>query len=215
MKKLVFGLIAIVMFGFVGNAQNKFDYSLFELVKNNSLNLSNEINDILAKSLPNEQILNIINDKTGLKDNFTPKAYEYFNYDSNQMRVKGLSDGIFNTNDLNLIDEFVNNLKLKSFDKSLLSFEESVLKLNLSEKEFTKYNTFANMVKYVEYQGNVFSNPTARFNWDCALAIGQYTLTTVAVGAVCTPEPASPLACPLAIGFAITSYGQMIRACRK
>jgi hypothetical protein len=215
MKKLVLGLIATVMFGLVGNAQNKFNYSLFELVKNNSLDLSREINEILAKSVPNEQILKIINDKTGLKDNFTPKAYEYFNYDSNQMREKGLSDSIFNTNDLNLIDAFVNNLKVKSFDESLSSFEVGVLKLKLSEKDFAKYNTFANIVKYVEYQNHVYSNAAAKFNWDCALAIGQYTLTTVAVGAACIPEPASPLACPLAIGFAVISYGQMIRACRK
>ena len=215
MKKFIFGLIAVVMFGFVGNAQNKFDYTLFNLVKDKSLDLTKEINEIYSQSLPNEQILKFINDKVGLKDNFTPKAYEYFNYDKNQMRVKGLSDGIFNTNDLNLIDGFVNNLKIKSFDESLLSFELSVKRLNLSEKDFSKYNTFVNMIKFVEYQQHTYSTFAGKASWACAIAIAEYTLETVAVGVACVPNPSTPVACPLAIGFAVVGYANMINECKK
>jgi hypothetical protein len=215
MKKLLFGLIATVMFGFVGNAQNKFDYYLFNSVKDNPLDLTEEINEIYSNSLPNNQILKLINNKVGLQDNFKSKAYEYFNYDSYTMRENGLSDGVFNTNDINLIDEFVNNLKIKSFDQSLSSFEDSVLKLNLLENEFSKYNTFINIIKYLEYQDRTISTYASKKDWGCLIAIAQYTLETVAVGVACVPNPTTPIACPLAISFAVVGYANMINECKK
>jgi hypothetical protein len=215
MKKLVFGLIATVVLGFAGNAQNKFDYSLFNSIKDTPLDLTEEINEIYSKSLPNNQILQSINNKVGLKDNFTPKAYEYFNYDSYTMRENGLSDGVFSTDDINLIDEFINNLKIKSFDQSLSSYEESVLKLKLSGNEFSKYNSFANIIKYLEYQDRTISTNVSSRNWSCLIAIAEYTLETIAVGVACVPNPTTPIACPLAIGFAVVGYANMINECKK
>ena len=44
---------------------NKFNYAFFNSNKETSLNLNNEISIIEKKSLPNTQILNVINSKFG------------------------------------------------------------------------------------------------------------------------------------------------------
>ncbi|WP_396144937.1 hypothetical protein [Flavobacterium sp.] len=51
MKKLLFGLIATVMFGFVGNAQSKSDIEQYSVVKSEKITVDNpKIKDFLTKT---------------------------------------------------------------------------------------------------------------------------------------------------------------------
>lgn len=207
----------------LNNNANKFDYSFYNSNKENSLKLE-VINRFKKSSKPNTEILNYINIQLDSTPTLTKFAFEYFNYSGSEIRNHAIKDGIFNKTDLKLLDEFIYDIQANDFEIGISRFETNVLSLNLSKDEFNKYNTFANIIKFIEYQNQFFSNTNmpidsqknsylAKIHWGCAIAIAEYTLLTVAVGVACVPEPVSPLACPLAIGFATTDYARMINEC--
>jgi hypothetical protein len=209
----------------LNNNANNFDYSFYNSNKENSLKLE-VINIFKKSSKPNTEILNYINTQLGSTPTLTEFAFEYFNYSGSEIRNHAIKDGIFNKTDVKLLDEFIYDIQANNFEIGISKFETTVLSLNLPKHEFNKYNTFANIIKFIEYQNHYFSNTnipidsqknsySARMSWDCAIAISEYTLLTVAVGVACVPEPAAPLACPLAVGFAVTGYANMINECTK
>jgi len=174
------------------------------------------------KKIKNTAILDYINTLFGEEPVLNEFAYEYFNYNSDEMREKALKDGVFTNIDIQLMDSFVSDIENNTFDIALSNLESNVINLHLSNDDFYKYNAFTNEMKLVNYQTDLFTSTFAKgtyqnksLSWACAIAVANYTLSTVAVGAGCVPEPAAPLACPLAVGYAVIAYANMLETCTR
>ena len=116
-------------------------------------------------------------------------------------------------------------LEIFSIDWENIGIEKAIFNLNnlLNEKNvddnvFEKYNSFSNILLLSEIKVQSQpknSNYQAKSSWTCALKIANFTLSTVAVGATCVPNPSTPVACPIAVGYAVIAYAEMLMECAE
>lgn len=123
-----------------------------------------------------------------------------------------------NEQDDEIINDFTNDWLNSGIDTAITNLDNTLNQLNISDTEYQTYNDFINilLLSEIDFQ-NSSSNKSRVYakdtRWGCAFAIASFTLATVAVGTACTPNPATPLACPIAASRAVLAYASMIAAC--
>lgn len=162
-----------------------------------------------------QALVDFINNSLGYGPILKIEALAYFDVDGHNIVNRAIGDGVLSSHDYELLNGFAKDLTIYGIDIALSNFEEKIHLLNLDEFEFNKYNKFVNQFLLVkdDLENSNINFLTSRGGWGCAFAIAGYTLATVAVGAACTPNPTTPVACPLAITRAVVAYGSMIAAC--
>ena len=148
------------------------------------------------------------------------EALNYIEYDGEEILNKGLENGIFNELDVEIVNDLADDLVNLGKDLAIQNLEIKVLSSEFNETEYLKYNHLANQLllnlEMLDYSSQSESTDLSVFSgWRCAMAITAFTLSTIAVGAACVPNPTTPIACPLAITQSTLSYATMIAACKK
>ncbi len=204
----------------IGFTPNKFDYTLFESLKGEKVNIGYPENIVQLSSVieKNRAITDHINNQLGVNLSLTSESIEYASYSTYEIIEIGLKEGFFNIDDREIILQLQMNLGKNDFDSSLKTFEYHVLSLNLPLNEFKRYNTWANILKVINQENpnallsnNIYSNQQR----GCLSAILAYSGATVAVGVACVPNPVALIACPLAIALKALAYYNMIDTCKK
>ncbi|MDT7831398.1 hypothetical protein RQM59_03345 [Flavobacteriaceae bacterium S356] len=172
-------------------------------------------NSTLNRFDSKKQVLDFINNSLGHTPILRIEALEYFDVDGQNIVNKAIVDSVLSSQDYELLNNFAKDLTNYGVDMALANLEEKINLLDLDEFEFNKYNEFVNQFLMIkdDMDNNNIDLLESRSGWGCAFAIAGYTLATVAVGAACTPNPTTPIACPLAITRAVVAYGSMIAAC--
>ena len=205
------------------NSSNKsIDYSLYKKSKESILKLKPfniaKARDLMNSKSDKQAILHLINEPFE-RSILQIEALEYFNLSGEEIIKKAKKEGIFNDLDVLLLTKLADDLYTFGFKKAMLNFENKIISLDLTNQEFEKYSHFANLFKIAHTDAqkteliNVGGN--GGISWACGLAIAGYTLSTIAVGAACVPNPTTPIACPLAVGSAIVAFGSMMAACNN
>jgi len=134
--------------------------------------ISQNYSNSISKKEISQDILKKINTELGSNLNYPDLALDLINYDRDKILNISLKQEWLNQKDIDINNLFLNDLQIHDFNYALTNFENTVLKLNLSKEEFEKFNTFANLVKSVNYQyPNLFdlqNTQQARGFWACA-----------------------------------------------
>ncbi|CAM1367595.1 hypothetical protein [Tenacibaculum xiamenense] len=97
-----------------------------------------------------------------------------------------LEKGFMSKSQIDLTNTFTNDLKEVGIDKAINNYENKVLKMKLSNDEFSKHNAFINGIKSVNYQNpDLFKGNfelQSRSAWRCALAVVAMTAAIASVG---------------------------------
>lgn len=157
------------------------------------------------------ELLDVINKPFKENPIVQMEVLDYFYNSGEEIFEKGIKENTLTIKDEELISSFASDMVNMDFNKAIKNLEQNVLSLKITDLEFEKYNKFINQMLIVNRA--VIDDVDEGPGWACAFAIASYTLATVAVGAACTPNPTSPIACPLAIARAVAAYGSMIAAC--
>ena len=145
----------------IQKTENKFDYSVFNEFKSNSVyldlideikkdNLKNKTNSISILE-SNQNALYKVNSKLGTNIDLPDSFLGIENASPEKVFKKSLDNKWISKENIELIKEFNAELQLVGFDKTLMNYEKKVLNLNLTEKEFSFHNNFVNVVKGLNY----------------------------------------------------------------
>ncbi len=124
----------------------KFNYKTFESYKNIVIRteIPSTVSGISDNEMKHQKILNIVNDNMGSTMSLNSLDYKYLN------NLKNNEDEYLNSKDIDLLNKFEADLLESNFQIALNNFEKNVLKLNLNDSEFGKYNTFINIILLIE-----------------------------------------------------------------
>jgi hypothetical protein len=196
--------------------EQSFDYKAFNTYKNtnhldaiiNKINTSNKDRSNLSVLETNKLILSTVNDEldTGL---YLPESLLSMSVDmeANDIYEIALTNNWLDIKDVELTKNFANDAETIGFDLAVENYQNKVLALNLSSKEFAKKNIFINAVKALDYENpklfTVNNNTQARGWYRCALATIALAATTAALASCITI-----VACSLAVLLQVNAvYG--------
>lgn len=193
----------------------QFDYSLYESAKNSgvftptlpenmSQRISVESSEYIIESINTYYDTNLVLDSELLNIN---------ELKSDDYKQKFVDLGVITSSDVELLNLLEADLiEHNDLDLALENLEINVLN---SGKNVLMYSEFSNYLKLAENKEPIFfdSSKRAMGSWGCFGAIVAHTLVSVAVGVSCVPNPATPIACPLAVTSWIVSYANMLNAC--
>ncbi len=196
--------------------EQSFDYKVFNTYKNtnhldaiiNKINTSNKDRSNLSVLETNKLILSTVNDEldTGL---YLPESLLSMSVDmeANDIYEIALTNNWLDIKDVELTKNFANDAETIGFDLAVENYQNKVLALNLSSKEFAKKNIFINAVKALDYENpklfTVNNNTQARGWYRCALATIALAATTAALASCITI-----VACGLAVLLQVNAvYG--------
>lgn len=199
-----------------------FNYKTFESYKSESfkVQIPENINNLENNSEKYSKIINIINTELGSNLYITELDEKYLTESVSKQNVEFISKEYLNETDIKLINSLKKDFNKVDFDTAIKRFENSVLKLNLSETEIGKYNAFANVLKLLNNQDEkIFSsinskNLSAKELSNCGDATLSYTLATLGLAACGATGPAAPLFCGIAIANKVRTFRNMIKACK-
>lgn len=200
--------------------QQSFDYSVYQNNKSTNIDFTtgnSSKSNVIDTRDSFIQVLGLINDEFGTNV-YLNNLDEQFLSTSNQAKSNQTVNinSYLNQTDINLIENFNEDIKQLSFNEALDNFENNVLQLNLNDSEFQKYNELANVLSLVENSfPGMLANDTESSNdfqlksdSDCAWAIAAYTLATISLSSCATGA-----LCPVAIAAKIIAFRNMISAC--
>lgn len=182
---------------------NKFEYSVFNEFKSNSVylelinemkqeNLNNKSN-LISVLQSNQNILYKVNSRLGTDIELPDSVLGIENASAEKVFEMSLSNRWITENNLRLIKEFNNDMKLIGFDKAIVNYEEKTLLLNLNKDEFVFNNNFVNMIKGLNYVNpDVFKSEMLSKSlkkstwWNCAASIVALTAATLSLGSCLT-----------------------------
>ena len=196
--------------------EQSFDYKAFNTYKNtnhldaiiNKINTSNKDRSNLSVLETNKLILSTVNDEldTGL---YLPESLLSMSVDmeANDIYEIALTNNWLDIKAVELTKNFANDAETIGFDLAVENYQNKVLALNLSSKEFAKKNIFINAVKALDYENpklfTVNNNTQARGWCRCALATIALAATTAALVSCITI-----VACSLAVLLQVNAvYG--------
>jgi hypothetical protein len=120
--------------------------------------------------------------------------------------------------DTEILESFSIDWENNGIDNAILNLNNLLNEKNVDNTVFEKYNSFSNilLLSEINFQNQAKnSNYQAKNGWRCALKIAKFTLSTVAVGTTCVPNPSTPFACPIAVGYAVIAYAEMLIECAE
>jgi hypothetical protein len=128
------------------DAFKKGDVKLFNNNTNNKNSLENTKNFLEN----NKKILSEINEHYGTEIQIPDNFFHVF-LDGNESEIieTSLKNGWLNQDDINLFDELIRNINNNGFESAIGVFKNQTLELNLSDKEFSKKNTFVNILEII------------------------------------------------------------------
>jgi len=145
---------------------NKFDYSVFNEFKNSPI-FNNILNDIKLSEIKfnikstlnkNGNALKIVNSNLGSDLTLPDSVLKLTDYSAKEILNIGLENKWISQVDVSLIKSFTHDVQSENFDTAVSKYENKVLGMNLSVKEFAKKNAFLNTIKLYNYQNqNVLS----------------------------------------------------------
>jgi hypothetical protein len=193
----------------------RFDYSVFKHLNEGKENIKISISRTQNYSLSEKQaILDSINNFYGTNVYFPDSLLNLINNTDGEIKEVSLSNNWISEAELTIYDSFVSDLGNLSFDNAITNFENTILENNPNPEDFKKYNSFANSIKYINYQNPGYFDLNQTRGWfACAYATATFTASSVAVGLACVPNPTSPLSCPLAVSLSVSAYANMIYQC--
>ena len=164
----------------------KFNYKTFESYKNIVIRteIPSTVSGISDNEMKHQKILNIVNDNMGSTMSLNSLDYKYLN------NLKNNEDEYLNSKDIDLLNKFEADLLESNFQIALNNFEKNVLKLNLNDSEFGKYNTFINIILLIENaEPEIFKNKNlySKRADSCGEAIAAYSLATIGLAACSFP----------------------------
>lgn len=185
-------------------SQREFDYSVF----NNREILYSELGKLsLNKNSSNEDdfqnSVDAINEALSTNIEITDfdlfqKEHIYADLDTY------LYEGYISSKDYDIINDFISDLNLNSFEVSIRNLENKILNMNLNDSEFKKYNDFINSLlitdDYYKQKGiNIFTNNNSGVSnkgggAGCAVAIAANAVSTLGLGSCVVPGPNCALA---------------------
>lgn len=124
--------------------QRSFDYTEYE-----SFNgfLVTDFSNLNSGKGSYEGILSVINEAYGTNIAFPYEELTLTNKSLEEIQIEFLEKGYLTQQSLELANVILENLQQNNFNMALTAFETAVLDLNLSDEEFIKYNTVANVFK--------------------------------------------------------------------
>jgi hypothetical protein len=157
------------------NAFRKGEIEMFVNTSNNSVKSLKNSKNLLAK------VNNHYGTDLKIHDDFFQL---YLDGDKNEITETSLRNGWLNQKDINLANELVENINTSGFDSAIEVFKNQTLKLNLSKEEFSKKNTFVNIMQIMHeenpdfFQGYSFQQ---RAGWSCFWASVVFVLSFISV----------------------------------
>jgi len=197
------------------NEELKFNYSTFEAYK--SINLDIEIPSSIT-SLSNsvsryEQTLDIINRELGSNLSLTALDNQILNNNFSKKSIEDNYKDFLNDTDLELLENFENDLFNNDLTTAITNFESSVYSLNLNESEFGRYNAFINVVLLLDNEVPGIFTSSNYAKGPCEEAIAAYSLSTIGLAACGLSGPLAPIVCGAAITSKVLAFRAMVRDC--
>jgi len=172
----------------------KFDYSSFNEFKSQEalFDFNEVINSEMTDLEQRKAVLNHVNTVMNTDIYFSAEFYELYKYDANGIFEMSKNSGWLSHEDIDLTNEFINNVEDKGLEIAIQRYENAVLELSLGDDEFSKRNMFLNMIKGLDYSMPNFFN--SNFNtslqkepwYKCAAAIVALTAATASLGTCVT-----------------------------
>lgn len=197
------------------NEELKFNYSTFETYKNLNLNIEipssiSSMNNSISRY---ERTLDIINKELGSNLSLSVLDNQILTNDFSKKSINYNYNDFLNDIDLELLENFENDLVNNDLTIAINNFEDRVYTLNLNESEFGKYNAFINVVLLLENEMPGIFTTSNLAKGPCEEAIASYSLATLGLAACGATGPAAPLFCGAAIAAKILAFRAMVRDC--
>lgn len=192
--------------------EQSFDYSAFHFLKtNNEFINSFTFNKSKSSQEISQEILNNINRELGTNVTYPEQLFDLFDQDMEYILNKSLENGWISQYNIDLSEEFLENLTNFDFDYALEKFEQNALALNLPIEEFQKLNIFANTIKSINLQTPELFRPEnlqAKGFWSCAGATFALTVATAGLSSCATL-----VACAGAVALHLIAFNNFGNEC--
>lgn len=194
-----------------------FDYEAYNTYKGSQfkVNIPDNINNQEDSREKYIEISNIINNQLGTDLSLTILDEQYLSNAQSKNSQYNYESSYLSSTDLQLISQLESDLENNDFETAISNFESNVLALEISNEEFEKYNTIANVLRIAESQepglfvSNSQSGVANKAADPCGDAIISYTFATLGLASC----GAVPILCALAIANKIRTFKNMIEAC--
>jgi hypothetical protein len=167
--------------------ESAFDSELYDAFKKGDIELFVNNNSNTKKSLENSKnLLTKINKHYGTDLKIPDNFFQLFldrNIDKNVILETSLKEGWLNKNDINLTNELIENINSKGYNSAIDVFKNQTLKLNLSEEEFSKKNTFINVLEIMHDENPSFfeTNYLQKGGWGCFWAVAFFIVAVISM----------------------------------
>jgi hypothetical protein len=184
--------------GATPDIKRSFNYESFNLYKNSNhyKNVMESLSKLdLSKSTYVEQkriIVDEVNDELNTDLELSDIALSLsVDMEPEQIYSVGLSNNWIKQQDVDLSEQFGDDLEAFGFDIAVSNYENTVLNLNLSDEEFARKNAFVNIIKIIHDENpSMFPNGDSsveranlqtRSWWRCALAATALVASTASL----------------------------------
>jgi hypothetical protein len=164
--------------------KSAFDSELYDAFKKGDVELFVNHDNNTKKLLKNSKnLLTKINKHYGTDIKMPDNFFQLFlDRDRDAILETSLEEGWLNQNDINLTNELIENINSKGYNSAIDVFKNQTLKLNLSEEEFSKKNTFVNILKIMHdenlslFETNSFQKTAS---WGCFWAVAFFIVAII------------------------------------
>ncbi len=159
-----------------------FDYALYNAFNEGGIKLFVDDSNSEKSLESTKNLLSKINEHYGtdlqIPDNF---IQSFLDKDKETILEISLENGWLNQNDINLNNEFIENINSIGFDSAINLFKNKTLSLNLSEEEFSKKNAFVNIMEITHNENpNLFeTNSLDNGGWPCFWAVAWFIIALI------------------------------------
>jgi hypothetical protein len=200
----------------VVNSEREFDlavfneYKDFDFKKFVSKNGENKAKDGNSDLVAFSQTVRRINDEFGT--NLRVNSLDSQLILNQNIPPMDIIDNYLTSQEITLVNDFSSNVVDYGFNRAIDMLKGSILRLNISDNEFQKYNSFVNVLHLLNNSdGDVFVNALS----PCSRAIVYYSMATVGLSACIAGGPFVVITCGVAIAAKAATYYEMILACKK
>ena len=195
----------------VSTLDNTMDYSIYnDLIRTSDLseiftiiNSANKEIESLNSVDRGTRILEIVNSYYSTDLSFPQEFIEIADADTEMILATSLQNGWLSQADVNLVNQFMDDLAINSFDTALRNYENTVMNMSLSNQEFAVKNQIANALKSMNhYYPEKFDNATNFATTDKSGKSCFRSAVALTVASAALATCATVVAC----GFAVTAW---------
>ena len=167
--------------------ESAFDSELYDAFKKGDVEvfLNNNNNKTIKSLENNKNLLTKINKHYGTDIQIPDNFFQLFlDGNRNEIIETTLKNGWLNQDDINLSNQLVENINYSGFDSAIDIFKNQTLTLNLSKEEFSKKNTFINILEIMHDENPSFFETNSfqkTASWGCFWASVVFVLSFASV----------------------------------